>query len=383
MAVKRTLQPITHQSFFLFGPRGTGKTSWLKEHYPDSLYINLLLHKNFFQLSKNPDLLISLILPEHKGKPIIIDEVQKVPALLDVVHTLIEEQKLNFILTGSSARKLKQKGVNLLAGRARKKEMHPLTALELGDRFNLKFALEHGQLPTVYNVDDPKEYLDSYVGTYLQEEVQGESLVRNLNVFHRFLEAATFSQASILSVLNIAKDCKIDRNTAESYFGILEDLLIAIRLPVFNKKAKRKTITHRKFYYFDVGVFRALRPTGPLDLDSELNGIALETLIFQELRAYQAYSKKKSDLYFWRSVKDEEVDFILYGEIGLRAIEVTISSRMNHADFESLLEFKKDYPIAQLYYLYTGDQRLVIQGIQVIPVDYFLKNMNSIFDEVI
>lgn len=191
----------------------------------------------------------------------MIDEIHRVPELLNEVHRLIEKKKHAFVLTGSSARKLK---------RAFVKQMHPLTARELGDQFELAKSLRHGQLPAAYLGQDPQQYLKSYVGVYLREEVQMEAQVRNLALFSRFLEAAAFSQASVLSVASVAKDCGVDRKTAENYFQLLEDLLIAVRLPVFSRRAKRKMTVHPKFYYFDAGVYQAIRPRGPLDSAEEI-----------------------------------------------------------------------------------------------------------------
>lgn len=192
-------------------------------------------------------------------QPLIIDEVQKLPMLLDEVHRLIEECGRRFILTGSNARKLKRSGANLLAGRAHTIEMHPLTAAELGDSFDLVHSVRFGHLPMAYTKPEPKEYLRSYIGTYLKEEVQQEALVRNIGVFAKFLEAAGFSQASVLNIQNVADDCGLSPKTAENHFHLLEDLLLGIRLPVFQRRAKRKMAQHSKFYFFDAGVYRSLR----------------------------------------------------------------------------------------------------------------------------
>jgi predicted AAA+ superfamily ATPase len=233
--IDRIIKVPNSQSFFLFGPRQTGKTTYLKTKYKDAFWINLLDDGIFKQLLIRPNLLLEIVRARPIDQWIIIDEVQKIPELLNLVHMLIEERKQKFILTGSSARKLKSAGVNLLAGRAIDKKFHPLTAEELGENFNLKEAILYGQLPSLIGVESKRDALSAYVGMYLKEEIQQEALVRRLDQFARFLEVAAFSQAQVLSVLSIASDLGVSRNTAESYFQILEDLLLAYRIPVFKK----------------------------------------------------------------------------------------------------------------------------------------------------
>jgi uncharacterized protein len=370
----RSLQPPKSKSFFLFGPRGTGKSSWVRAQFPNSLYFDLLESSLFFELTGAPDRL-ELKIPEGFKDWVIIDEIQKVPALLDEVHRLIEKRRLKFIMTGSSARKLKARGVNLLAGRALSYAMHPLTTIELGTAFNLKQSLEFGNLPSVFSEENPKSYLESYVGTYLKEEVQQEGLTRNIGAFARFMEAASFSQGSVLNISNVARDCSIDRKVVENYFSILDDLLLSVRLPVFTKRAKRKLVSHPKFYFFDAGVFRALRPKGPLDSADALDGLALETLVFQELRAINSNFHLGYDLFFWRSIQGHEVDFVLYGERGLKAFEVKKSDRLRSDDFNGLLEFKADYPVADLKMLYGGRKRYFEGPVEVVPLEEFFREI--------
>ncbi|HVX00489.1 MAG TPA: AAA family ATPase, partial [Candidatus Babeliaceae bacterium] len=245
------------QSFFLFGPRGTGKTSWLKEKITERIYIDLLETGTFMDLSARPDRLEQMI-PKGFTGWIIIDEVQKVPQLLNEVHRLIEGRHCKFILTGSSARSLKKKGVNLLAGRALSFKMFPLTALELGPDFNIQKSLQFGHLPYVYSKKDEQsihDYLDAYTQTYLREEVMQEGLTRNVGAFSRFLEVASFSQGSVINMSEIARETSINRKVIEDYFQIIEDLLLAQRIPIFTKRAKRKVISHSKFFFFDTGVY--------------------------------------------------------------------------------------------------------------------------------
>lgn len=363
-----------HDSFFLLGPRGTGKTTWVAATFPDALFIDLLEFSIFQELLRDPGQLAARIEASSK-KTVIVDEVQHLPQLLNEIHRLIEKKKIQFILTGSSARKLRRNSANLLGGRARRIEMHPLTAAELGADFRLEKSLRTGHLPSAYSSKDPKNYLKSYVGVYLKEEVQQEALVRNLSQFASFLEIAAFSQGSVLSVQSVAKDVGIDRKTAENYFVLLEDLLIGKRVPVFRRKAKRKTIVHPKFYYFDAGVFCTLRKQGPLDLENEVSGIALETLVFQELHATVSNLGLDCEIHFWRTQNQEEVDFVLYGPDRFLAIEVKRSSRFRNDDLHSLKLFLEEYPQAKGLLLYTGQDSFQYGNISVLPVEYALPRL--------
>lgn len=365
------------KSFFLFGPRGTGKTTWLRRHLPEALFFNLLRSEPYNRLSANPGRIREMIPPDYTDW-IIIDEIQRVPELLNEVHDLIESQNRIFILTGSSARKLRQKGVNLLAGRALTYYLHPLTAREQEERFQIEKSLRFGHLPARFNEHDPGKYLRDYVQTYIREEVMQESLTRNIGHFTRFLEVASFSQGSVVNTSEIAREAHIGRTVAENYFSILEDLLIGVRLPVFSRKAKRKLIRHQKFYYFDVGVFRAIRPIGPLDSNAELDGPAMETLVFQELRAANDYRQCDYRLSFWRTKNGLEVDFILYGPKGLIAIEVKRSAHVYKKDLRGLKEFKKDYPPAKCYLFYAGSSPLHMENIMALPIDHALRNLDQI-----
>lgn len=364
-------------SYFLFGPRGTGKSTWLKMQYAESvLYVDLLSPDLFRLYSARPERLKELIEGNPDKKIVIIDEIQKVPLLLDVVHQLIEQRKdLRFILTGSSSRKLKRTGIDLLAGRAAYKTLHPFMASELGDDFNLESALEYGMVPLVVNSVNPVETLNAYVALYLNEEVKMEGLVRNIGDFSRFLEIISFSNASILNNTEIARESQVGRKAVESYISVLEDILLAHKLPVFTKRAKRHLISHPKFYFFDVGVYRTLRPSGPLDSPHEINGIALENLILQHLMAWNAYHGNGNKLYYWRTKAGVEVDFIVYGSDTLIAIEVKNAKNIRSNDLKGLKAFKTDYPEAYCLFLYRGNEKLMKNGILCMPCDLFLKNL--------
>jgi predicted AAA+ superfamily ATPase len=365
------------QSYFLFGPRGTGKSTWVRLHYPEALYIDLLAPDAFRRYQATPEYLSQLLSARRDAKTVIIDEIQKVPQLLDVVHQLIETYPdVQFILTGSSARKLKRGGVDLLAGRALSKALHPFMAMELGDRFSLETALTRGMVPLVLDARQPAETLESYIGLYLKEEVQNEGLVRRVGDFGRFIEAASFSQGAQLNVSDVARDCQVQRKAAEAYFDILEDLLLAFQLPVFARRARRQLQAHPKFYFFDTGVFRAIRPAGPLDAPAEIDGAALEGLVAQHLRSWCAYRQVPCDLYFWRTRAGLEVDFVLYGRDTFSAIEVKNTAVIRSRMLNGLVAFKEEYPEAQTCFLYRGQDRVRIKDIPCIPVVDFLMQLH-------
>lgn len=370
--------PLRHKSsFFLFGPRGTGKTSWAKSKIPNALIFDLLHMDTYVEFLERPSLLEEKI-PKNFDDWIVIDEIQRIPDLLNEVHRLIESSYYRFVLTGSSARSLRKKGVNLLAGRAHSYKMFPLTAEELGADFSLHESLQIGHLPAVQNHKaNAEEYLNAYIGTYLREEVLQEGLTRNLSSFARFLETASFSQGSLLNISEVSRECKIERKVAENYFTILEDLLIGSRLPVFTKKAKRETVVHPKFYYFDVGVYQSIRPKGPLDTPSLIGGTALETLVYQELLAINDYYRFGFDLYFWRTADQQEVDFILYGKKNVIAIEVKSSKTIHPSDLKSLQLFKEEYPIAKLFLFYCGKDAMHREDIEILPIAETLPKLSS------
>jgi len=373
----RLIKPPQAKSFFLFGPRGTGKTTWVKNTFPHAVYIDLLEAEIFNDLLANPQRLEQFI-PKDSKDWIIIDEVQRIPELLNEVHRLIEKYKYTFILTGSSARRLRRKGPNLLGGRALTYSLHPLTAIELGKDFDLNHSSKYGQLPCAYTDSDPKSYLESYVKTYLEEEVRQEGLTRNLGAFYRFLEAASFSQGSILNISSVARECSIERKVVENYFTILEDLLIAYRLPIFSKRAKRRLVAHPKFYFFDIGVYRTLRPMGSLDIPEEVEGAAFDTLFFQELIAINDALSLGYTISYWRTSNNMEVDFVLYGDKGIHAFEIKRTGKMTKTMLRGLKSFLKDYPMAKAYFIYGGKRRMRDGAIEIVPISDALTELPAI-----
>ncbi len=366
--------PADH--FFLLGPRGTGKT-WLTQRlFPDALRIDLLDPETVRSMSARPERLRELLAARPEARQVLVDEVQKLPDLLEVAHLLIEEKRdVQFIFTGSSARKLRRAGVNLLGGRAALKSLHPFMAAELGSHFRLDEALRLGMLPVVLAAKNPAEILRAYNGLYLREEVQMEGLVRSVGSFSRFLEAISFSHGAVLNLASVARECQVNRKTVEGFLEILEDLLLAFRVPVFTRRAQRELAVHPKFYYFDAGVFRANRPAGPLDSPAEIDGAALEGLIAQQLRAWCDYSGGNHRLYYWQTRSKVEIDFVVYGENGFHALEVKNSGKVRPEDLRGLKKFGEDFPESRRWLLYRGKERLLIDDILCLPCEEFLLDL--------
>ena len=366
---------IPNRSCFLLGPRGTGKSTWLRAQLPDAFFLDLLDPALYRSLSARPERLRDLLAGSPGTATVVIDEIQRVPELLTVIHAILEEPSPpRFALTGPSARKLRRGGVDLLGGRAVHRTMHPFMAAELPN-FDLERALRTGLLPLVMDAADPGDVLDAYASLYLDEEVRAEGLTRSVGAFTRFLEAISFSHAGQLNISAVARECEVERKVVAGYVGILEDLLLAFRLPVFRKRAKRATVTHEKIYLFDAGVFRSLRPRGPFDRPEEIDGQALEGLVAQHLRAWAAYSRQDVDLFYWRTRAGTEVDFVVYGESGLQAFEVKNNRRVHSTDLRALRAFREDYPEAETAVLYRGPERLRIDGMWCVPVREFLRQM--------
>ena len=353
------------QSFFLFGPRGTGKSAWTQRQYPGAVRVDLLHPATLQRFRARPERLFEVVRAEPAGRVIVIDEVQRVPELLSATHALIEEgQDRRFVLTGSSARKLRRSGVDLMAGRAVVRTMHPFMAAELGDAFDLPEALQRGMLPLVLGAADPLDTLQGYLAVYVREEVQMEGLVRNLDGFSRFLETVCFSHGQLLNVSTIARDSAVSRKAVEGYLSVIEDLLLSFRLPVFRKRAARATVAHDKFYLFDCGVFQ------------QIAGAALEGLVAQHLRAWLAYRNGGERLYYWRTRAGSEVDFIIYGQDWFIAIEVKHSATVRRSDLRALRSFHDDYPEAQRLLLYLGDEQLHVDGVHCMPCERFLRALH-------
>lgn len=363
---------LTQKSYFLLGARQTGKSTLIRNQLKGMRKYNLLDRADFQKLSFNPFAIREEMGPQDKI--IIIDEIQKLPELLDEVQYLIEEKKINFLLTGSSARKLRKYGTNLLGGRARLIYFHPLTFSELKDKFDLNFILNYGCLPSIYFSEQPEQDLDAYIGLYVQQEVANEGLTRNLPNFARFLEVISLSQAEQLNMSKISSDAQIPRTTLNDYLEILKDTLIANTLPVWGEGKKRKPVATHKFYFFDWGVARKLAGLGKINLGSPLSGKAFESYIYHELQTMTDY-RGLAPLSYWRTQTQDEVDFIFNNEV---AIEVKASATVSLRDIKSLLKLKEEKKLKRYCLIYTGKARKTFKdapGIEVIPYQEFLKSL--------
>ena len=327
------LRPLlAKKSFFLFGPRSTGKSTIIRRQLADtSTVIDLLDSRLFLKLSSSPHELESIINSEHNDI-IVIDEIQRIPELLNEVHRLIESQKRTFLLTGSSARKLKRGQANLLAGRVWQAKLFPLIYKEI-DNFELDRYLLYGSLPAVYLSDYPEEELDAYVNTYLREEIMAEGLIRRLPPFSRFLKTIALANGEMLNFAKLANDSQVPPSTVTEYVSLLEDTLVGYLLPAWVESQKRKAIKKAKFYFFDPGVTNVLAGTETIERNSNLYGKNFEQFICMELRAYLSYQRKRHSLTYWRSKNGQEVDFLIGTET---AIEVKSATKVSNRDMKGL-----------------------------------------------
>lgn len=368
---------LTQESYFLLGPRGTGKSTWLLHQYPDAVRIDLLLGEEERKYSAYPERIRDLVQSSPAGTVFILDEIQRVPRLLPEIHSLIEQKlDVQFIMTGSSMRKLRRSVSDLLGGRALRKEMGPFLASELGTQFSLQKALLVGLIPLVWTSKDPVERLKYYIDLYLKTEVQAEGLVRQIGDFARFMEIASFSHGGIWTTSDISRESGVKRSTVDNYLQILEDLFLAFTISVFSRRAKRRLVAHSKFYFFDTGVYRALRPTGILDSSSEIEGMALEGLVAQHLRSWTQSQLQPHSLSFWRTETKLEVDFIVYGPRGFWAIEVKRSGNFGPDDVRAMKSFQEEYPEAKCLFLAPVKHADFYRGYPIVPIDQFLLNVS-------
>jgi uncharacterized protein len=359
------------ETFFLWGPRQTGKTTLLAAAYPQALWIDLLKAENFRRYLQNPEYLRAELATEKSVRQVVIDEVQKVPQLLDEAHWLHENRAVHFALCGSSARKVKRGQANLLGGRAVRYELHGLTAAEIGKDFDLNRILNHGFLPRIYLSNAPRRLLNSYVADYLKEEVAAEGLVRNLPVFSEFLNVASLSDTELVNFSTIARDCGVSSHTIKGYFQILEDTLLGRWLPAYTKRPKRRVIGAPKFFFTDVGVVNHLAKRGEILPGSELYGKAFENWIFHELSAYNAYSEAFANLSYWRLASGIEVDFVVNNmEV---AIEAKASPKISADHLRGLRALIQDYPHVKkrIIVCLEAKSRRTEDGILVLPATQF------------
>ena len=358
----------------MWGPRQTGKSTLLHELLPDARYVDLLLSEQFEELNRRPSSLREKILadPLRKERIVIIDEVQKLPILLDEVQSLMVHEGIRFILCGSSARKLKRGAGNLLGGRAIRYELFPFVYPEIPD-FDLKRALNQGLLPRHYLAEDATSRWHAYVGDYLKEEIMAEALTRNLPAFTRFLDSAAFSSGGVLQYSNVARDCGISSPTVKGYFDILKDTLIGWELPAYLKRPKRRTVQAPKFYYFDVGLANTLLHRGAIEPKSEMFGKAFEHWIAMELRAHAHYSGLRYPMAYWRTTSGYEVDFVL-GEAQI-AIEAKSTDLANERHWRGLKAFSEEYSVQRRIVVSQDPVPRRVGSIDVMPWRVFMDQL--------
>lgn len=373
---KRLLSKPDH-SALLFGPRGTGKSTWIENHFPDATSYDLLQNKEFFRLSKNPGLIADELGHLAAGSWVVIDEIQKIPALLDEVHRLIEKKRLRFILSGSSARKLRKGGANLLAGRAKTMSLFPLVSAEMNFDFKVPAIFTTGSLPLALSENGAVPYLHSYVETYLQEEIRAEALTRNIGGFARFLEIAARQNGQITNVSNISRDAMVNRLTVQGYFEILVDTLVGFWLESWRLKRSTKQVSHPKFYFFDPGVARALSGRLPYPPLAEELGALMENFVLNEVRAYVSYQKLYYPVHFWSSHDQVEVDLFCETKKGFVAVEIKSSATWQNKFNKGLKRIRDEIGKGKVgcFGVYLGERRLLMDGIAIFPLKDFLKRL--------
>jgi predicted AAA+ superfamily ATPase len=369
---KQIFDGLGNESAFLWGARQTGKSTLLKALYPGVLYFDLLLSNEFERLQRNPSLLREIVRASDLKGPVIVDEIQRAPTLLNEIHWLIENEKTRFILSGSSPRKILRSGGNLLGGRAIRYELLPLVYPEIID-FDLLKALNHGLLPRHYLSASPGKLIPAYIGSYLKDEIMNEAKIRNITSFSRFLEAAAFSNGEMVNYANIASDCGVSAPTIKEYFQILEDTMTGRFLPSFQKKPKRRVILAPKFYYFDLGIANYLLKRSRLEFGSESFGKAFEHFIYQELYAHSHYSGLNYPLSYWRTASQLEIDFVL-GEHEV-AIEVKSTNSAHIRHLKGLKHFAEEYTVKKSILVSNDLLPRIVDGIHILPWRIFLDKL--------
>ena len=367
------LQEIREDSMFLWGPRQTGKSTLLKQLFPDAPYFDLSKSEVYALYKMKPSRLRDECMMMEEDEIVIIDEVQKIPELLDEVHWLMVNRGIHFILCGSSARKLKRSGANLLGGRAIRKTLHPLVSAEIPD-FDIDKAVNVGMLPRHYLASSPAKRIQAYVGDYLQQEVIAEALVRNLDSFTRFMEVAAISDGEMVNYTKIASECGVSSKTVKEYFVILQETLLGHMLPAYTKIVKRRVQVAPKFYYFDVGITNYLLHRDPLRRGTAEYGHAFEHLIVQEVMAYMDYSESMKGLSFWHTQNNAyEVDLVV-GNAEV-ALEIKSSDNVTTSHLKGLKAFGEEHPDCKLIVVSLEERPRMMNGVEIWPVQAFLKRL--------
>lgn len=371
------LLPTPARSILLLGPRGTGKSTWIQDRFPQAIFYDLLDAGESIRLNRNPDALFDELSGLEPSTWVVIDEIQKAPALLDQVHRLMASHGLKFVLSGSSARKLRRGGVNLLAGRAVSTELYPLVSAELGADFDVEHSLRFGSLPLALTQSGARDYLRTYAQTYLDQEIRAEALTRNFAGFARFLEVAARQNGQTTNASAIARDAGVSRATVNNHFDLLVDTLIGFWLPPWKLNAANKQVSHSKFYLFDCGVARALSERLPYPVGDEERGSLLETLVLGEMRAHLAYTGLRYPLHFWRNHNGTEVDVIAETVAGYTAVEIKASQRWERRFNRGLhlVRTQLGADKTRCFGVYLGEREALIDDVRVLPAKEFLQRM--------
>jgi predicted AAA+ superfamily ATPase len=382
----RLLQ-VPDRSFFLFGPRGVGKTTWLREVLSDALFFDLLDSSLYLELSRTPGNLEAMIGNLSEDSWIVIDEIQKIPNLLDEVHRLMETKGWKFALSGSSARKLRRGGTNLLGGRALTRNLDAFSCKELGEAFDAEFSLQWGFLPYVqFDRENAPDILNSYVNTYIKEEIKEEGIVRNLPPFLRFLSIAGQLNGQLVNGQNIAREAAVPRSSVDVYFSILEDTLLGRLLPAYRPNVKVREQAHPKFYWFDPGVARAAAGLVFDPVDRLWKGRALENMIYHELRVYNLTQNKNRQIFFYRAGSGVEIDFVIEtrkrqpsSNAHIVCVEVKMSERWDRRWERPMrsLSNSGSIHVVKMIGIYTGKRAYHFDGVDVLPVEDFLERLHQ------
>lgn len=361
---------IAEKSHFLFGPRQTGKSTLIRNTLPEAVIFDLNASRDFLNLSRDPSLISDAVMPDTEV--VVIDEIQKAPNLLNDVHHIIETRGVNFLLTGSSARKLRQKGVNLLGGRAHMLRFHPLLMRELDDQFNLIKALSIGTLPSVYLSNSPRQELGDYVDVYLREEIRAEGLIRNLQSFSRVLEIVALCNATIVNFEKVASDAQVPRSTVREHFEILKDTLVLSELPAWRQGLRRKPITRSKFYFFDLGIVSAVLGRTELRPATPEFGYAFKTWLMHELNSWIDYQGFEQRLSHWRSHSGYEVDFLIGDAV---AIEAKATAHVSNQDLRNLKAISDEHTFKNRICVSLETRQRIRDGVEILPYQVFLNNL--------
>ena len=357
------------ESLFLWGARQTGKSTLLKTLFSDALWFDLLISNEYKRLSAKPDILRETVLANLHTQPVIIDEIQRIPDLLNEVHWLISNYGVRFILSGSSPRKILRSNANLLGGRALRYELYPLVSAEIPD-FDLMRAINNGLLPRHYDAANPQRMISAYIGNYLRDEIVTEARLRNAGTFARFLEVAALTNGEMINYTNIASDCGISATTVKEYFRIMQETLIGRYLPSFQKRPKRRVITAPKFYLFDVGIANNLLGRGNIKQGTELFGKAFEHFIYQEIYAHSHYSGNEYPVYYWRSASQLEIDFVL-GDHEV-AIEVKATEQASNRHLRGLKAFAEEYTVKKMILISNDPLPRLVDNMLILPWKVFI-----------